>query len=630
MGNQVVSGYRLSPQQKYVWNQQAGTSFFVNQIAFFIDGKIETRILNKTLQEIIARHEIFRTRLIVPPGMTLPIQSVSDEPLFDFAIRENAVQADSQMEFARALLSDEAQFRCDVAVGPVVRACLAPVGVDAGFLVITVPSILCDSRTLLLLAQEIITVYQQVQTVTPDENEQVQFVQFSEWQNELNESTEAQVGREFWQNISPVSEPLQLPFEKQKITLGACNWIPVELPEPFPLVAEVSPQTLFLAVLGAFVQRLTNAPEFEIGCLFDRRKFPELESVAGLLAASLPVRFQIGPDVTLASLCREIGQTLQEYADWEEFFSPDLLPETETKPFPIEFEFQETFPMQGREFSLTPLICRNVSQPFRLKCSVFRSGETFRLELGFPEHLFEVGFIGSLGRSLATFVKAAAEHPNAPLATLPLLHPDDERFLLAEVNQTQTELPPTTIVSLILDQMAETPDAVAVWSDEHHITYAELNQMASRIALHLVELGVTTEVPVAVFCQRSVELVAGILGIMQAGGCFVPLDPDTPVERLRTLLGIVQPRAILTQTSMRVRLPETSIPILCREDFLSPQSSALSPDFGLSPQSAVRSPDFGLSPESAAYVLFTSGSTGTPKGVVVEHRSLLNYLLWCR
>src|SRR5262249_54123317 len=149
-------------------------------------------------------------------------------------------------------------------------------------------------------------------------------------------------------------------------------------------------------------------------------------------------------------------------------------------------------------------------------------------------------------------------------------------------------------------------------------TYAELNRRANRVARHLESRGVGVGSRVGVCIPRSLDLLVGLLGILKAGGAFVPLDPSHPDQRLAFLIADSKVSLVLTQHSLSARL-SPAVSDMCRLDSDWPSIADRSPD---DVASAVTLDDL-------AYVLYTSGSTGAPKGVMVPHRGLVNYLAWC-
>ena len=164
-------------------------------------------------------------------------------------------------------------------------------------------------------------------------------------------------------------------------------------------------------------------------------------------------------------------------------------------------------------------------------------------------------------------------------------------------------------------QVARTPEAVAVVYDGRQLSYAELNMRANQLAHYLRGLGVGPDVLVGVYVERSLEMVVGLLGILKAGAAYVPLDPAFPRERLAFMLKDSQAPVLLTERHLLAQLPAYGGRVV-----------TLDAGWEAIARQSQQSPNSGVGPEALAYVIYTSGSTGLPKGVAIEHRSVVNFL----
>jgi len=184
---------------------------------------------------------------------------------------------------------------------------------------------------------------------------------------------------------------------------------------------------------------------------------------------------------------------------------------------------------------------------------------------------------------------------------------------LVEWNATRVDYPrDSTIHRLFEEQAARTPDACALEFESASLTYAELNQRANQLAHHLRSCGIGPEVMVCVCLERSLEMVVTLLAILKAGGAYVPLDPGYPQARLTFMLADTKTPVVLTQKSLRERLPQVEASVICIEDALL---SAL--------RETTDNQSTKVDAEGLAYVMYTSGSTGQPKGVMVSHRAVV-------
>ena len=234
-------------------------------------------------------------------------------------------------------------------------------------------------------------------------------------------------------------------------------------------------------------------------------------------------------------------------------------------------------------------------------------------------------------RRVCDFMRAALEQlvdaletaPDTAAQTIDVMPPAERRQVLVEWNATEADYPKDKCVHELFEaQAARTPDAVAVVQGDRHLTYAELNGRANRLAHYLRGLGVKPDARVAICVERSFDMVVGLLAILKAGGAYVPLDPAYPAERLAFMLKDSEPLVLLTSATTKAALSDCLGGIAAID--LKADSRLWDHEEDSNPDRAA----IGLRPENLAYVIYTSGSTGTPKGVMIEHRGLCNYLAW--
>jgi len=233
--------------------------------------------------------------------------------------------------------------------------------------------------------------------------------------------------------------------------------------------------------------------------------------------------------------------------------------------------------------------------------------------------LFKRETIVAFSRHFSELLENALRDPDATIGELDLLSPDRRRELVQIANDTQRGYPKHRIHELFEQQVTAMPSAIAVECKGRFLSFDQLNRRANQWAHYLQQLGVKPGVRVGLCFEHSIELVVAILGIVKAGGAYVPLDPSHPVSRTAFILSDAAIGIVLTQAHLLERLSPYQV-----------VSLSVDSDWEALAGPGQENPETEASPENVAYVIYTSGSTGEPKGVEIEHRSLVNYILWAR
>jgi aspartate racemase len=243
--------------------------------------------------------------------------------------------------------------------------------------------------------------------------------------------------------------------------------------------------------------------------------------------------------------------------------------------------------------------------------SLTDSGDVLAGGIEYATDLFDASTVERMMGYFVTLLNAMVGDRSQRISDLPLLLPRERDQLTVQFNDTRTSYPRNALIQELFEEQAgRTPSAVAVVFEDTQLTYDELNRHANRLARRLQELGVGREVPVAIWMDRSLEMVTSILGILKAGGAYVPLDPTYPAERLLFMIRDTGTPVILTQTRFKNNFPDAVVKMLC----LDGDQFAEKEDTNLSGEGRA---------DDLAYVMYTSGSTGTPKGVAITHRNVV-------
>src|SRR6185369_12665358 len=397
---------------------------------------------------------------------------------------------------------------------------------------------------------------------------------------------------------------------------------------------------LLLAGLAALLARYSGAEDLVIGMV----------SGAAGLTSLLPLRIQWTGDPSFQQL-----MVVADGALSAALANADL-------PFQVIFAGPDAGPAEGSERLPSGERQLAVDLAFSVREVEGEGREPqLLLTLDYAVDLFDATTAARLLEHYATLLAGAAAAPELPLSRLPLLGEAERHQMLAEWNDTASAFPRRTLHKLFEEQAAARPDAVAVVWDGGALTYGELDRQAGRIARRLRRLGVGPESRVALYLERSAEMVAAVLGILKAGGAYLPIDLSYPRERLELLLEDAAPVAVVGTTrslaSLPGKAPQLAVDLLAvhpatARDLARRLGARFVPDepakalidrlaggyratdgdtrammmtMARVPQAPAAAEELSadVSPESLAYVLYTSGSTGTPNGVEVTHEAVV-------
>ena len=628
MQNATLEGFRLSPQQRNLWALQQTSAAQPYRIVstLSIQGNLQPAILERALHEVISRHEILRTTFHQIPGIKIPFQVVSERVQLSWQLLDM-----SNLDHERRRIEIENCFAAecnkpfDFERGPLLRATLVKLSSADHALLLSLPAICADSITFSTFISELVRAYEPDLTKQKVVSEPMQYADFAEFQNELLESDEenALEGKAYWKTQAGRSGSATiLPFEQRTEDSSAFALeslqiaIDDQVSEKINAFAkdQAAPlSSVLFACWQALIWRLTGQSEFAIFNLCDGRKFEDLRDAFGLYAKYLPVDCHY-EDVPFAEILRDAHEALNRAAEWQDYL--DSAEHSGAARRAVAFEFEEwpaCVDAGGLSFSLRKrYVC---IQPFKLLLRCVRSGASITAELQYNAHAFDRDQVERLGGYFRRLLSGVAQNPSAEVGAIDILGERERDHMLVEFNQTEVEYPKGKCIhQLFEDQVAKTPDAIALVFEDQRFTYRELNARANQLAHALRRHGVGPDVCVGLCVERSIEMIVGLLGILKSGGAYVPLNPEHPRARLE--LQLAESGALILIT--------TAAGIDGPLEFAG-ATVELDRDRALLEAEPTTNPPLITSPENLVYVIYTSGSTGIPKGVAVSHRNLVNY-----
>ncbi|MDQ1592737.1 MAG: hypothetical protein QOG71_3364 [Pyrinomonadaceae bacterium] len=603
-----------------------------------LKGALDVSALERSFNEVVRRHEILRTSFALVDGQ--PAQEIGDAhasalPVLDLS----ALDAGEREREVRRRAAAEAQLPFDLARVPLWRATLLRLADDEHVLLLTMHHIVSDAWSMGILIREVATLYEAYtrDAQSPLAELPIQYADFARWQREwlTGERLEAQLA--YWrEQLRDSPKLLELPTDRPRPAVQRYHGASV----PFTLSRELTEElqglsrqegvTLFMTLLAAFkivLARYSGTADVAVGTPIAGRSRAELEELIGFFVNTLVLRTDLAGNPTFRELLGRVREvTLGAYAHQDVPFErlvEELQPARELSHAPL---FQVMFTLQNAprpSLELPGLTLAQVeldtgTAMFDLSLSV---EETPRGLFGVFEYntdLFDAPTIKRLAGHLQNLLAGVVAAPRRRVSDVPLLTADESRQLLSAWNETREDYPlDTPLHELIEAQAGRTPDAVALFFEDEQLTYRELNARANQLAHYLRSQGVVPETIVGICMERSLDMVTGLLGIMKAGGAYLPLEPEYPKERLAYMLRDARVHVILTQRKFAESLPPHAARIVSVET-----------DGDEIARASTRNPASGVTAANLIYIIYTSGSTGEPKGAMLAHRGVTNCLLW--
>nr|QEO74125.1 condensation domain-containing protein [uncultured bacterium] len=580
-----------------------------------LQGRLDVPAFAACLTEIVRRHESLRTTFTVTGGAQPQVLQVIAPPSkLPLPVTDLAELSEPEREAEVARLArEEARRVFDLQRGPLLRATLLRLGEREHMLLLSVHHIVADGWSIGVLVRELSAVYsafvQRLPSHLPDLP--VQYADFAVWQREWlqGEVLEAQLG--WWrERLTGAPAVIELPADRPRPAVQSARGgrlgyrLPAGLSEDLQALVRGEGATLFMALVAGFqalLARTTGREDLPVGTPIANRNRAEIEDLIGFFVNTLVLRGDLSGDPSFREmLARSREAAFGAYAHQDVPFEKlveELRPERDLSHSPL-FQVMvmlQNAPMEALELpdlTVVPQGTDGGTTKFDLRLALMQTTEGLAGSLVYNRDLFDASTVERLGGYLETLLTAAAAHSELPLSELPLLGEAERRQLLQWGDARPTSDGRALLHRLFEARAASEPERPAVTCAGEHLTYRELDVRANRLAHVLIASGVQPGDLVGLRLERSLDMVVAVLGVLKAGGAYLPLDPTYPEERLAFAIEDSRVAVVITQAWLdRAEIERQS-----------PESPAVE-----------------VTPDLPAYVIYTSGSTGRPKGVVVTH-----------
>ena len=625
----------LSFSQERMWffdHLAPGTSDYNIALRLRVSGYFRLEIAERALNEIIRRHEVLRTRYHSAEGK--PICRIVEDARIQITVTDLQDSLHSETEVEKLALM-EARKGFDLGKELPLRVAAIRLSERELVLLLTLHHIAFDGWSLGVLAEEFSDLYAAHSRgdASPLPELSLQYSDFAEWQRELVEGEFEREQLEFWRStLMGVPLELDLPFDHPRSAIltntssARCFSLGAKLSEAlktFSRQAAVTPFMTLLAGFYALLHRYTQQKTIVIGTPLANRHHLETEQLIGCFINPLPLRCDLSLDTTFFQLLMRVRETaLGAYSHQDlpfERIVQEHAPERDlsrTPLFQVMFIFQN-FNIKMPELSGVRFRAESVdtcNAIFDLTLTMWESEGELAGLMEYNSSLFEPETIENLIEHYRKLLDSALTNSEQPIGDLRMLTGAEWARAVIEWNQTEQGGADACVHRTFEEQAIKTPNAVAIVSSKNSMTYSDLNRRSDALANYLGRCEVGPEKVVGLCVERSIDAIVGMLGILKAGGAFLPLDPALPRARLEFMLNDAAVSTVLTQSRFAHLLNERFESICLDREWLVTKHESSS------------SPRSEASLQNLAYLIYTSGSTGVPKGVMIEHSALANYV----
>ena len=631
---------QLSFAQERLWfidQLEPNSALYNIPMALRLEGPLNVQALELSFKALIRRHETLRTQFKNKGRQ--PLQVIQKDIGFALHLLDLSSHADPLAE-ARLQAYTEANTPFDLNAAPLMRVKLFKLSDGVHFLLMNMHHIVSDGWSMRAINQELSQAYSAFHSGRPYLVSElaIQYVDYAYWQRAWFSEETLQAQLRYWQKqLANVPELLPLPSDRPRPAIETYRGSRVSFHYPKGLVAELRALaqsegvTLFMLLLAAFqvlLHRYSHQTDISVGIPIANRRLKELEPLIGFFVNTLVIRGDLSETRDFRDFLQQIkARCLDAYAHQDlpfEKLVEVLNPKRSLSHHPlfqVMFVLQdmslESFALEGIKSTPEELVSQSSRFDLTLELIPVHDGLSARVE--YNQDLFEDQTIERLIGHYECLLRAIVKQPDERLNSLTLLTPQEQTQLIVDWNQTEVPFPDKTCIHQIFEQMAQRfPEACAVVYGDKQLNYREVNQKANQLARQLRQVGVGPDKYVGLCLERSPEMIIGLLGILKAGGVYVPLDPAYPKERLSFILKDAQVSVLLTQNSWLTMLPDDL-------DHHVDQVIYLEPEAALS-EIGSQNLELAFNPQNVAYLIYTSGSTGQPKGVILEHRGLCNMI----
>lgn len=598
-----------------------------------LTGAIDLTVMQRALHELVARHESLRAsfsgdgrHLLVNASIPLTIE-----------VQDLRAYAD-RVARLKEITAAEVTTPFDLRQGPLFRARIVYTEESETWVIMTAHHIVCDGWSSAILVQDLGAIYtallehRAVSLPAPQS-----FVEYAQQQQAFYSSAERAKQEEYWRNQFVDGAPiLELPIDKRRPAQRSYRAERIDIPVSASLLQNVRKAgakhgaSLVVTMLSAFnlwLQRITGQNDVVVGVPAAGQALDGLHRLIGHCVNLLPVRSFVDPQQSFAEYLKSMRRTMLDAYDHQQLTFSKLLHQIPldrdpSRPPLVSVMFNVDQKIESKDLSFPSCDVSYFSNPrlfenFELFVNAAEFDGAMVLECQYNADLFSAEAIQRLMNVYISLLESVTRNAQDVMGRMQVMTSEERAAIVYGLNETAADYArDSSIHALVTATAARAPQKTAAIFGEESISYSDLERHANQIAQRLVSMGVQSGDLVGLAVERSLDMLACVLGILKTGAAYVPLDPAYPEDRLSYMLSASGLKVVVTQAALIKELPPHDAAVLAidTERFAIAKLPNVAPILE------------NFSSEQAAYVIYTSGSTGKPKGVKVPHRAVVNFL----